>query len=120
MGADEALLSELGVTARGERDVARDVIRDAALAAADEAEQRDMSPAARRSRAMALLRKAGVRYSPERVSVDQQPLPTATHSPTHMHTCAAHARTHACARNLREHSGLRRGDVRRPLTECGI
>ena len=26
MGADDALLSELGVTARGERDVARDVI----------------------------------------------------------------------------------------------
>ena len=34
MAGDEAFLSELGVTARGERDVARDVIRDAALAAA--------------------------------------------------------------------------------------
>ena len=34
MGTDDALLIELGVTARGERDVARDVIRDAALAAA--------------------------------------------------------------------------------------
>ena len=31
---EDTFLSELGVTARGERDVARDVIRNAALAAA--------------------------------------------------------------------------------------
>ena len=46
MGADDALLSELGVTARGERDVARDVIRDAALAAAARAASARRAPAA--------------------------------------------------------------------------
>ena len=45
MGADDALLSELGVTARGERDVARDVIRDAALAAAARAAAARRAPA---------------------------------------------------------------------------
>ena len=45
MGADDALLSELGVTARGERDVARDVIRDAALAAAARAASARRVPA---------------------------------------------------------------------------
>ena len=34
MEGDDELLRGLGVTARGERDVARDVIRDAAVAAA--------------------------------------------------------------------------------------